>query len=46
MGDDKAGAVLHDGLHAPLDQVLGEGIYRTGSFVHDKDLWLCQDGAR
>ncbi len=46
VGDDEAGAILHQGLHPLLDQGFGERIHRTGRLVHDEDLRLRQDGSR
>ena len=45
VGNDKAGAVCHQRLHALLNQILSEGVHRTGGLVHDKDLWLGQHSA-
>ncbi len=45
MGDDEAGAALHQGVHRLLDQHLGVGIHRTGGFVQDQDRGVGQDGA-
>jgi hypothetical protein len=46
VGDDEAGAPLHQVLHALLDQGLRQGVHRAGSLVHDEDLRVGQHGAR
>ena len=45
MGDNEAGSSAHELVHAFLDQRFGERINRTGGFVHDEDIGVCQQGA-
>ena len=44
VGNDQAGAVLHQGYHSLLDVHFGSGIYRGGCFVQNQDLEICQYG--
>jgi len=45
MRNDETGASAHQLVHAFLDQSFGQGIDRAGSFVHDKDIRISQQGA-
>ena len=44
VGDDKAGAALHQVGHGVLDEVLGSGIHRGGGLIQNHDLVVGQDG--
>ena len=37
MGDDESGASLHDGVHAPLYELFGTGVYRGCCLVENED---------
>ncbi len=43
VGDDEAGASLHQSIHPLLDERFGQGVDRAGGFIHDEDLRLGQD---
>jgi len=45
VGDDEAGAPLHQILHAFLDQDLSAGVDRRGRLIQDQDLRIAQEGA-
>ena len=44
MGNDKGGAILHQGVHALLDMALGSGVDRGGGLVQHQDRCLAQGG--
>src|SRR5699024_8176228 len=44
VGDDKAGAALHQVIHSLLDQYFGAGIHAAGSFVQNQDFRVGQNG--
>ncbi len=46
VGDDEAGAILHQLGHGLLDEHLGAGVDRTGGLVEDEDLRVGQEGPR
>ena len=45
MGNDEAGASLHQAQQRLLDAHLGAGIHAAGGFVQDEDGGIGQDGA-
>jgi len=46
VGDDDAGAPLHDALEGLLDERLGLTIQRAGGFIQDQDPGILEDDAR
>ena len=46
MGNDKAGAALHEFCHGLLDEHLGVGVNVGGGFVQNHDFRVGSDGAR
>ena len=45
MGDDKAGAALHQAVHGGLDALLGAGVHTAGGLIQNQDAVVGQDGA-
>ena len=45
MGDDKAGAALHQAQQRFLDARLRARIHAAGGFIQDQDVRVGQDGA-
>ena len=43
MGDDEAGASLHQVVHGFLDQDFGVRIHRTCGFIQDEYFWICKE---
>ena len=45
MGNDEAGAALHQAVHGGLDALLGAGIHTGRCFIQNQDAVIRQDGA-
>ena len=44
VGDDEAGAPLHEHVQGPLDQLLGRGVHAGGGLVQDQDARVGDEG--